>query len=293
MNFFINCLKPPGMTSHDVVAFTRRILKTKKVGHTGTLDPSVAGVLPIAVGKATKAIEYLADDKRYRCEALLGMVTDTQDLDGRIIENAKCLGIRPEAITANLKSFVGTIQQVPPMYSAVKIKGQKLYQLARSGNHIDVPARTAIVKKIDVLEIKKNGSYYTILFDIICSKGTYIRTICHDLGQSLGCGGVMSFLVRTAAGPFQIIDSITIEEMEELGPELIGVGISISDSLQGITRIALDEIKVKKLLHGQTISLSGSGLTKVFDTRDTLIGIGEFNVNQDGICLLKLKKTLL
>ena len=210
MDGIINVLKPTGMTSFDVVGYLRSVLRMKKIGHTGTLDPAAAGVLPVCTGKATKAIEFLMNkDKVYRAELTLGIETDTQDGTGRVIRK-KEVSVSESRIEDALKSFVGSYNQIPPMYSALKVDGKKLYELARSGIEVERNAREVKVYFVNILDVKSNR----VIFDVGCSKGTYIRTLCSDIGEKLGCGGHMSFLVRTKSGVFNISDSLTLEEIK-------------------------------------------------------------------------------
>ena len=198
LNGILNILKPPGITSHDVVSIVRKKLNIRKVGHTGTLDPNAAGVLPVCVGYATKVSRFILDSKKkYRTELTLGIKTDTEDIYGTIIKKFSIIPTEEEIRRAVL-SFTGTYEQIPPMYSAIKVKGKKLYELAREGIIIKRNPRTVIIYNIDIIEIKGNK----IIFDVLCSKGTYVRTLCKDIGDLLGCGGTMSFLLRTESGEF-------------------------------------------------------------------------------------------
>lgn len=216
MNGIINVLKPPGMTSHDVVNYIRRLTGMKKVGHTGTLDPGAAGVLPLCVGKATRVAEYLiADDKSYRAECTFGASTDTQDNYGQILDVVDASYLTQDSITDALMTFTGRLEQVAPMFSAVKIQGKKLYEHARAGQQIEREARSINIYSIKPLYYEDVGTPCPkVFFEIICSKGTYVRTICHDLGQKLGCGGHMSFLIRTKVGDFTLKEAVTLEELK-------------------------------------------------------------------------------
>jgi tRNA pseudouridine55 synthase len=299
MKFFINCLKPPGMTSHDVVSFIRRLLQGKKVGHTGTLDPGATGVLPIAVGKATRVIEYLDDDKKYRCEAMLGITTATQDLDGQILTNKGCRNITEEQILEQLQKFIGIIEQKPPMYSAVKVQGKKLYQLARKGETAVIPIRKAVIKDLRVINIRKQGNYFIILFDVLCGRGTYVRTICHDLGESLGCGGAMSFLIRTQSGLFAIEDAFTLEKLSEFSLDTDKYGVPICQALTKLNSFLLDDYQLNKIKNGMAVPVKLDNLlhenlsaVKIFSEQDQLIGIGEYKVENTG-AWLKMKKLLI
>lgn len=213
MNGIFNVLKPPGMTSHDVVYFMRRVTKIKKIGHTGTLDPEAAGVLPICVGKATRAVQYLTDkEKRYRANIKFGIVTDTYDKYGRIIEAKNPGTIDRGVLEAVLKDFMGTIAQKPPVYSAVKVGGKKLYQYALQGEEVEIKERTVQIYGLNLVAIVSEDE---AIMDIHCSKGTYVRSLCHDIGQKLGCGAHMSQLVRLSSTPFSIEGSKTLEEIEK------------------------------------------------------------------------------
>lgn len=214
MDGIINVLKPPGMTSSDIVIWMRRLLKTKKVGHTGTLDPGVAGVLPICVGNGTRLAEYIMEQgKTYRAEITFGITTDTQDAFGEI-QSQSLARLSENDLECVLSNFKGKISQIPPMYSAVRKDGKHLYEYARKGIEIERAAREVTVYEIN-LEKWFAGEFPKAILDIECSKGTYIRTICHDLGLVLGCGGHMSNLVRVRSGPFQIQESWTLEEIVE------------------------------------------------------------------------------
>ncbi|WP_051280117.1 tRNA pseudouridine(55) synthase TruB [Anaerovorax odorimutans] len=208
----INLLKPAGMTSHDGVQFVRRISGIKRVGHTGTLDPMAVGVLPICIGSATRITEYLdLDYKKYRCEMQLGIETDTQDIWGEILNTSSFSGITKKDITKVLEEFSGIVEQIPPNYSAVKVNGKKLYEYARKGQTVTVKSRKIHIKNIELIRFDSKSGRAT--FDIECSKGTYVRTICHEVGNKLGCKAAMSCLIRTASGIFTIEDTITIEEL--------------------------------------------------------------------------------
>ena len=214
MNKIVNILKPTGMTSHDVVSRVRRILSIKKVGHTGTLDPDAAGVLPICIGRATKVSELILNkEKSYICELTLGASTDTYDSSGVILKEGDTSKITSEEIYKAFEKQVGEIDQYPPIYSALKVNGQKMCDLARRGqaDKIDIKSRKIKIEKNEILSINGNK----ILFYVKCSKGTYVRSICHDIGEILGCGGHMSFLLRTSSGKFNLENSITLEELEK------------------------------------------------------------------------------
>lgn len=208
----INVYKEKGYTSHDVVARLRGILGQKRIGHTGTLDPDAEGVLPVCLGKATKVCELLADwDKTYRAILLLGQVTDTQDVSGEILETREVTASIKEVYEA-IQSFNGEYAQVPPMYSALKVNGKKLYELAREGKTVERKARNVQIHEIKIHEIVLPR----ISMTVNCSKGTYIRTLCHDIGQKVGCGGCMEQLLRTQVGMFRVEESLRLDEIEVL-----------------------------------------------------------------------------
>ena len=202
--------KEKGFTSHDVVAKLRGILHMKKIGHTGTLDPDATGVLPVALGKGTKLVDLLTDkEKTYEAVLHLGITTDTQDMSGTVLEE-KQVCVTEEDVREVLKSFEGEQMQVPPMYSALKVNGKKLYELAREGKTVERKARPVCFYEITPLEI----ALPLIKIRVTCSKGTYIRTLCHDVGQKLGCGGCMEELLRTKVGRFSLEESYTLGEVE-------------------------------------------------------------------------------
>lgn len=221
----INVYKEKGFTSHDVVAKLRGILKQKKIGHTGTLDPDAVGVLPVCLGNATKLCDMLTDrNKEYIAEMLLGVVTDTQDMTGNVKKRSE-VQLEKEQVKKVIESFQGTSEQIPPMYSAIKVNGRKLYELAREGKEIERKPRTIQIMEIEILEM----SLPLIRMRVVCSKGTYIRTLCHDIGERLGCGGAMQSLVRSRVGEFLLKDTLTLEQIEaardqgSIGEKIISV----------------------------------------------------------------------
>ncbi len=208
---FLNVNKPKGMTSHDVVAYLRRVLHIKQIGHTGTLDPFATGVLPIAIGKATKLIEYLDDDKQYLATIQFGKNTKTYDVEGEVTEvfDKK---ISQNDLISVLKNFEGEIMQLPPIYSAIKVNGKKLYDYARQGLEVEIKPRQVFISKIELKSFDVEKQSAQIL--IACSKGTYIRSIAYDIGKTLGCGGYLTGLVRTKAGRFLIENSAELDELQ-------------------------------------------------------------------------------
>ena len=211
---FINVLKPPGMTSHDVISFIRRTLGTKKAGHAGTLDPGAAGVLPVAVGAATRLLPYLAPvSKAYRAELLLGIATDSGDDLGNVLEEVKEFALPDdEQLEKAAQALTGIITQVPPVYSAIKIGGRRACDLARQNIEVEIPERQIEISSLQILR-RKGGR---LLLDVECSKGTYIRTLCVDFGRQLGLPATMSFLVRRRVGDFSLNGAVSLAELAEL-----------------------------------------------------------------------------
>ncbi len=212
----LNIYKEKGYTSHDVVARLRRIVGQKKIGHTGTLDPEAEGVLPVCLGKATKLCDLLTDkDKTYEAVLLLGVSTDTQDTTGKILEEKNTADLREEAVREVVLSFEGEYDQIPPMFSALKVGGKKLYELARDGKEVERKPRHVQIYRIRILQI----DLPRVRMEVTCSKGTYIRTLCHDIGEKLGCGGCMESLLRTRVERFGVAESLRISEVEQLMDE--------------------------------------------------------------------------
>ena len=210
INGVINIYKERGFTSHDVVAKLRGILKQKKIGHTGTLDPDAEGVLPVCLGKGTRLCDMLTDhSKVYEAVLLLGQSTDTQDVSGNVLQEAP-VDVSEEEVREAIMSFVGPYDQIPPMYSALKVNGQKLCDLARAGKEVERKARPVEIYEIQIEEIYLPRVRMTVS----CSKGTYIRTLCHDIGEKLKCHGCMESLLRTRVGQFQLKDSLTLAQVE-------------------------------------------------------------------------------
>ncbi|HIZ43195.1 MAG TPA: tRNA pseudouridine(55) synthase TruB [Firmicutes bacterium] len=215
MDGLLNVYKERGFTSHDVVAKLRGILKQRKIGHTGTLDPEAEGVLPVCLGKATKVCDLLTGQaKTYRAVLRLGIETDTQDMTGTVLREC-AVHVSEEAAVETVMGFQGTYEQIPPMYSALKVGGKKLYELARQGREVERKARPVTIHEISVSEVELPRLTVTVR----CSKGTYIRTLCHDIGKKLGCGGCMESLVRTEVGSFRSEDALTLGQIEALRDE--------------------------------------------------------------------------
>ncbi len=214
-NGIINIYKEAGFTSHDVIAKMRGILKQKKIGHTGTLDPQATGVLPVCLGSGTRLCDMLTDrNKEYVAELLLGVTTDTQDTTGQVLTR-QTVTCGEEQIRRAAAGFVGAYDQIPPMYSALKVDGKKLYELARAGKEVERKARRVEIQELEILNIQLP----VVKMRVVCSKGTYIRTLCADMGEKLGCGGTMQSLVRTRVGVFGLSDAITLAQLEQLRDE--------------------------------------------------------------------------
>lgn len=218
-NGIINVYKEAGFTSHDVVAKLRGICKQKKIGHTGTLDPDAVGVLPVCFGSGTKLCDMLTDwNKEYIACLRLGVVTDTQDLSGQIISRAskeKLASLTESRVRDAVMGFAGSYEQIPPMYSALKVNGRKLYELAREGREVERKSRTVQIEELEILGMELP----VVKFRVVCSKGTYIRTLCHDIGEKLGCGGAMESLIRSRVGEFRAEDAYTLADLEQMQRE--------------------------------------------------------------------------
>lgn len=250
MDGIININKDKGYTSHDVVAVLRRLLNIRKIGHTGTLDPDATGVLPVCVGKATKVCDIITDrDKTYEAKVLLGVTTDTLDTSGEILSKNE-VDASEDDIKDALDFFKGEIEQIPPMYSAIKVDGKKLYEYARAGVEIERKSRKVTIHDIELLGVEL--PYFSIR--VKCSKGTYIRTLCDDIGSKLGCGAAMSELVRTAVGRFKIEDALTLSDVEKrLTDEKIF--LRIDDVFDMYPKAVVKPEAMKLLLNGNPISL--------------------------------------
>lgn len=253
MNGILNVLKPPEMTSHDVVGYLRNIFKIKRIGHTGTLDPGAAGVLPICIGKATKVVDILTEKiKEYNAQLILGTTTDTQDSYGKILTKNP-VNLSKTDIDNAVKTFIGKIKQVPPMYSAVKIGGRKLYEYARNGLTIERPIREVEIFNIRVIDYDLEN--YSIILNVTCSKGTYVRTLCSDIGDVLGCGGHMGYLIRTKTGHFSIESSYTLDEIYDNynNGDINKILIPIENVFSNLLSITIKPEAVKWVMNGAEI----------------------------------------
>ena len=277
----INVNKPAGWTSQDVCAKLRHVLHIRKIGHTGTLDPMATGVLPVCMGKATRIIEYYdRDTKSYHASMKLGMTTDTLDITGRVLEKSGYSNVSEEAVREAFNAYKGHVMQIPPKYSALKIDGKRAYDLAREGREFEIRPREITVFDNTVTKIDTESG--VIEFDITCSKGTYIRTVCDDIGRTLGCGAVMTALIRTASGFFRIGDAHTIEEITEAagqGAEAIEKMIIPADvTLEKLGKIELNDNRITAFMNGN--SSWGSGFHIIgpseFDELFRVYGKGVF-----------------
>lgn len=248
---FLNINKQQGVTSHDVVARLRRILKIKQIGHTGTLDPLASGVLPIAIGKATRLIEFIDDGKAYKADLIFGKISDSYDTEGNIVDFSTKV-VSQKDIESALENFQGEIEQIPPAYSAIHYNGKRLYELARQGTiPEDIPKRKVFIEQIKLLSFDETTQHAQLY--VSCSKGTYIRSIIHDLGQLLECGAIMSGLTRVKSGKFTIENAVTITETttaEELHKRLINPIEVLSYKCYQLSDLELSKVK-----HGQSLSV--------------------------------------
>ena len=253
MQGFINLFKEANFTSHDCVAKLRGLLRLKRIGHGGTLDPAATGVLPIALGKATRLLQYLHPDKAYKATFRLGVVTATDDLEGEIISQAPSAKVSLEEVTEALKQFTGKLSQIPPKYSAIQVQGKRLYDLARRGETIEVPPRNVEVYKLEILEWR-SGEYPEIDVAIDCSTGTYIRAIARDLGTALGTGGTLAKLIRTQSAGFSLLDSLTFDELMLQLQQGSFRAIAPSAVLQHLPRVTLILPLAQKWCQGQIVA---------------------------------------
>lgn len=279
MNGIILIDKPQGWTSHDVVGKLRGILHERRIGHSGTLDPLATGLLVVFIGRATRAVEFAeADRKEYIAGLRLGMSTDTQDITGRIISKETDIPDEPEVRIA-IERFRGELEQIPPMYSAVKIGGKKLYELARKGESIERKPRHITIFGLEITGRSDND----YILDVVCSKGTYIRTLCHDIGAAMGCGGCMSSLRRTKSGVFSVDNAYTIAEIQEAADrgEEEKLLLPIDTLFAGYTKLSVDADSEKKLKNGCIINTSSpDGRFRVYSEDGEFLLLGDV---KDGV----------
>ena len=292
-NGVINIYKERGYTSHDVVAKLRGILKQKKIGHTGTLDPDAQGVLPVCLGKATKLCDLLTDrDKTYETVLLLGQSTDTQDVTGTITTRAE-VSVTEEQVQKVIKSFVGPYEQIPPMYSALKVNGQKLCDLARAGKEVERKARTVTIYEIQILDL----NLPRVRMSVSCSKGTYIRTLCHDIGEALGCHGCMETLLRTKVGQFLLKDSVRLSQVEAFREEseLEKILLPVDMVFAALPEVHLKKDSARFGYNGNPFSKADlkeselfEGEVRVYDDKEDFIGIYAYRSEQRQYRLVKM-----
>ena len=270
MTGILNINKPAGWTSHDVVAKLRRALGERRIGHGGTLDPMATGVLPVFVGRATRAVEFMERaDKAYLAGVRFGIVTDTQDTTGTVLESR---GGRPEEAEVHrvLESFRGEMQQLPPLYSAIKVDGRKLYQYARAGKEVEREARSITLHEVEALGYE--GEDYR--FRVVCSKGTYIRTICHDLGQALGCGGAMSALTRLRAGAFRLEDAAELDAVVAAAGE--GFLLPVDSLFAAHPALTVGEEQNRRVRCGNDFAYEGvPGTFRLYDEAGEFLALAE------------------
>jgi tRNA pseudouridine55 synthase len=281
---FLRLVKPPGMTSHDVVAYVRRVLGTRAVGHTGTLDPAAAGLLVLTVGTATRLGEYLLDgDKAYRAEATLGLRTSTADAEGEVISRTSAAGVSEVQVAEALRALEGPLVMRPPAHSAVRVGGRRLYEMARAGTQVEAPERHVHIHETRLLEFAP-GDLATVLFDVTCSKGTYVRSLAEMLGERLGVGGTLSALIRTRVGPHELSDAVTLEELAEQPQACL---LPPEQALPHLAQLVLDVGRQAGFLHGNPVPVAEGApcdeplLVLSHDGR--LLGIGRIERRQPGV----------
>lgn len=275
MQGFLNVHKPAGITSHDCVAKLRKVLKTRQIGHGGTLDPAAVGVLPIAVGKATRLLQFLPSEKAYRAVIRFGLRTTTDDLEGEVIERHPAPTLTLEQVQTVLPAFLGTISQVPPRYSAIQVGGKRLYNLARSGADIEVPSRLVEIDRIDVLHWRA-GDFPELEVAIHCGAGTYIRSIARDMGNLLQTGGTLAALTRTYSSGFCLDDSVELAAITDTTP-LIAPELALTH----LPAITLSVQEAQQWCHGQRLARPPQpemlpGACRVLDESNRFLGIGDW-----------------
>ncbi|MBK5471396.1 MULTISPECIES: tRNA pseudouridine(55) synthase TruB [Bacillus] len=292
--------KPKGMTSHDCVFKLRKILREKRIGHTGTLDPEVTGVLPICVGRATKIAQFLTSEtKTYEGEVTLGFSTTTEDASGEVVEKQDVNRvITRKEVEEVLAELTGTIEQMPPMFSAVKVNGKKLYEYARAGQEVERPVRTITIHEFVLLDEREvfEGENISFRFRVTCSKGTYVRTLAVMIGEKLGFPSHMSHLVRTASGEFLLEDCISFEEIEEnvQNGTVESIFISIDEALSKFPKMVVDEKQAEKIKNGMFLNNeleTTAPFITVFDKNDRCLAIYEHHPKHPG--MLKPMKVLV
>ncbi|MDD2485639.1 MAG: tRNA pseudouridine(55) synthase TruB [bacterium] len=311
MNGYLKLIKPPGMTSHDLVSAVRHITGERRVGHAGTLDPAAAGLMILALGQGTRLMEYaVAERKSYRVEMVLGVETDTQDTTGSILSRYDAADVKLADLLNVVRRFKGEYKQIPPMMSAIKIGGKRLYKLARQGYVVERAFRQVHIYDLEVVDFI-SGEAPIVMMDVICSGGTYIRTLCYDIGASLGCGAAMSFLVRRSSGKHRIDEACTLHDLfeksieaqrlkgiESPGPMLTDEDFmpfmhKIDGLASSLPAVSLDKVQAERFKHGRIVParVTASGDYRVYEEEKGFIGIAEMRLAK-GIISLKPKKVL-
>ena len=271
--------KPTGMTSHDIVARVRKLLKQRRVGHAGTLDPAASGVLPICVGQGTRVAEYLSESgKEYRATLVFGIETDTYDAEGEITRRASTEQLDQAGIEEALAAFRGPQMQVPPRYSAIKIQGQAAYKRTRAGEELTLPARPIEISRLEIV----SWHTPTLILDVACSKGTYIRSLAYDLGRAVGCGAHLSGLVRTRSGPFRLEESVTLEELARANEqgEIARYVLPMDRALEQYPALHLSEEEAARVLHGNAFACDShaeKSLARVYNAGGDFIAIATWD----------------
>src|ERR1700686_847472 len=289
MDGILNINKPTGMTSHDVVAKVRKLLKQKRVGHAGTLDPAARGVLPICIGQATRVAEYLSESgKAYEASIIFGTVTDTYDSEGTILRTASTQDLRLATIDTLLPTMLGEHMQVPPRYSAIKLQGQPAYKRARAGEEVAMEPRPITIYQLEIIDWQPSQPP-TLTLTIECSKGTYIRSLAYDLGEQAGCGAYLGGLVRTRSGPFPLSESVTLEQLAEAAAQgTIQQFLYPADkAIEQYPALNLDEAMTERVKHGNTFQLEEKThvlheqtLARVYDDTGQFVAIAEWDAER-------------
>ncbi|QIR38581.1 tRNA pseudouridine(55) synthase TruB [Tolypothrix sp. PCC 7910] len=278
MQGFLNLNKPFDWTSHDCVARVRKLLRLKRVGHAGTLDPAATGVLPIAFGRATRLLQYLPGNKAYNATIRFGVQTTTDDLQGEVITSAPCPQLSLAEVKTALPQFLGKIEQIPPSYSAIQVDGQRLYDLARRGEKVEVPIRTVEVLQMEILAWRE-GDFPELDIAIACGAGTYIRAIARDLGAVLQTGGTLAALTRTVSSGFDLAESLTLNDLETQLQAGTFQSIPLDAPLQHLPSVVLPATSAQKWCQGQRIFVTTdiSGNARVYEEPTRFLGIGQVN----------------
>jgi tRNA pseudouridine55 synthase len=287
-------IKPVDFTSHDVVAKVRGILGIRRIGHTGTLDPKVTGVLPLCIGRATRVVEYIQDlPKQYEAVLTIGLATDTEDMTGIVISQVEHVQLTETEVKQAFAKFLGIIDQIPPMYSAIKVEGQRLYDLARQGQVIERKSRQVEIFELEIMHLNLELAHPQIKFRVKCSKGTYIRTLCVDVGRALGYPAVMSELIRTATGPIVLSQCITLDQLSELAKNGMVPSrmIATDAAIAHLPSWTVSEEEAIQAMQGKTIHpetdsterLINQEVVRLYSTSNRFLGIYRWHAEQNSI----------